>query len=170
MTARVASTVITASSIMLTRLKRMAHGTRFLPTTLSAAKNVNYFSTKTKFSSMTNIQATLLICSVLINSILIVGMYRKLAHLTAAYKGLLETYFSMRDMASEIVKSDKSVLEVLNNANTVHNWYVPSIKYLLIALSKYVEEMKKQAVKDERYEEAKKCNEALLEMYKLINA
>lgn len=119
---------------------------------------------------MTNIQSTLLICCVLINSILIVGMYRKLGHLAAAYKGLLETYFSMRDLASEMVKSNKSVLEVLNNANTVHNWYVPSIKYLLIALSKYVEEMKKQAVKDERYEEAKKCNEALLEMYKLINA
>lgn len=119
---------------------------------------------------MTNIQATLLICSVLINSILIIGMYRKLGHLAAAYKGLLETYFSMRDLTSEMVKSDKSVLEVLKNTNAAHNWYVPSIKYLLIALSKYVEEIKKQAIKDERYEEAKQCNSALLEMYKLINA
>lgn len=119
---------------------------------------------------MTNTQATLLICSVLINSIIIMAMYRKLTYLEAAYKGLSETYFSMRDLASEIVKSDKSVLEVLNNINATHNWYVPSIKYLLIALSKYVEEMKKQAINDERYEEAKQCNSALLEMYKLINA
>lgn len=118
---------------------------------------------------MTNIQAALLIGSVLTNSIFIIGMYRKLTYLEAAYKGLSETYYSMRDLASEMVKSDKSVLEVINNSNALHNWYIPSIKYLLIALSKYVEEMKKQAINNEQYEEAKQCNITLLEMYKLIN-
>lgn len=99
-----------------------------------------------------------------------IATYYKQKKIIASYQGLLETFFSMRELTEKLTESNQGLVDLIKNSNNLHNWYIPSVKYLLIALSKYVEEMKKQSVKDERYEEAKKCNEALLEMYKLINA
>lgn len=96
--------------------------------------------------------------------------YYRQKKIIASYQGLLETFFSLRGLIEELTKGNQSLVELIKNNQNLHNWYIPSVKYLLIALSKYIEEMKKQAIKDERYEEAKKCNEALLEMFKLINA
>lgn len=70
----------------------------------------------------------------------------------------------------KIEEGNKNLSQVFQNVYGLHGWYVPSIKYLLIALVKYVEEMKDQAISNERYEEAKKCNSAIVEMNKLINA
>ncbi len=102
--------------------------------------------------------------------ILSAATYYRQKKIIASYQGLLETFFSLRDLTEKLTEGNQGIVELIKNNQSLHNWYIPSVKYLLIALSKYVEEMKKQAVKDERYEEAKKCNEALLEMYKLINA
>lgn len=49
-------------------------------------------------------------------------------------------------------------------------WYVHSIKYLLIAMCRYIDCIKNEAIKEERYEDAKRCQEAIKEMNKLINA
>ena len=49
-------------------------------------------------------------------------------------------------------------------------WYVHSIKYLLIAMCRYIDSIKEEAVRQERYEDAKRCQEAIKEMNKLINA
>jgi len=102
--------------------------------------------------------------------IIAMATYYRQKKIIASYQGLLETFFSIKELTGKLTEGNQSLVEHVKNEQNLHNWYIPSIKYLLIALSKYVEEMKKQAVKDERYEEAKKCNEALLEMYKLINA
>lgn len=77
---------------------------------------------------------------------------------------------AIEQAAHKIEEGNKNLNEAFNNVYGLHGWYVPSIKYLLIALRKYIEEMKNQAIKEERYEEARKCNEAIKEMNKLIAA
>lgn len=49
-------------------------------------------------------------------------------------------------------------------------WQIQSIKYVLIAMCRYIDSIKNEAVKEERYEDAKRCQEAIKEMNKLINA
>ena len=49
-------------------------------------------------------------------------------------------------------------------------WYVQSIKYILIAMCRYIDCMKNEAIREERYEDAKRCQDAIREMNKLINA
>ena len=49
-------------------------------------------------------------------------------------------------------------------------WYVQSIKYVLIAMCRYIDSIKHKAIKEERYEDAKRCQEAIKEMNKLIDA
>lgn len=49
-------------------------------------------------------------------------------------------------------------------------WYVQSIKYILIAMCRYIDCMKNEAIKEERYEDAKRCQTAITEMNKLINS
>ena len=49
-------------------------------------------------------------------------------------------------------------------------WYVQSIKYVLIAMCRYIDSIKHDAIKEERYEDAKRCQEAIKEMNKLIDA
>lgn len=49
-------------------------------------------------------------------------------------------------------------------------WYVQSIKYVLIAMCRYIDCIKHEAIKEERYEDAKRCQEAIKEMNKLIDA
>lgn len=49
-------------------------------------------------------------------------------------------------------------------------WYVQSIKYVLIAMCRYIDSIKHEAIKEERYEDAKRCQEAIKEMNKLIDA
>lgn len=49
-------------------------------------------------------------------------------------------------------------------------WYVQSVKYILIAMCRYIDSIKHEAIKEERYEDAKRCQEAIKEMNKLINA
>ncbi len=102
--------------------------------------------------------------------LLAAATYYKLKKLSASYQELLKTICSMKEVMEKLIEADKSQLEIFQTQRGLHDWYIPSIKYLLVALSKYVEEMKKQAIKDERYEEARQCNSALLEMYKLIKA
>ena len=72
--------------------------------------------------------------------------------------------------ANKIEEGNKNLNDAFNHIYGLHGWYVPSIKYLLVALAKYIEEMRNQAIKEERYEEARKCNEAIKEMNKLIEA
>ncbi len=101
---------------------------------------------------------------------IVLAAYHRQKKLIVLYQKLLKNNFSIKELLEKIAEGNQNIAELINNSVNLHNWYVPSVKYLLVALSKYIEEMKNQAVKDERYEEAKKCNEALLEMYKLINA
>ena len=49
-------------------------------------------------------------------------------------------------------------------------WYVQSIKYVLIAMCRYIDSSKHEAMKEERYEDAKRCQEVIKEMNKLIDA
>lgn len=49
-------------------------------------------------------------------------------------------------------------------------WQIQSIKYILIAMCRYIDCIKKEAIREERYEDAKRCQEAIQEMNKLINA
>lgn len=49
-------------------------------------------------------------------------------------------------------------------------WYVQSIKYVLIAMCRYIDSIKHEAIKEERYEDAKRCQEVIKEMNKLIDA
>lgn len=49
-------------------------------------------------------------------------------------------------------------------------WYVQSIKYVLIAMCRYIDSIKHEAIKEERCEDAKRCQEAIKEMNKLIDA
>lgn len=49
-------------------------------------------------------------------------------------------------------------------------WYAQSIKYILIAMCRYIDSIKDEAIREERYEDAKRCQEAIKEMNKLINA
>lgn len=49
-------------------------------------------------------------------------------------------------------------------------WYIQSIKYILIAMCRYIDCMKNEAIKEERYEDAKRCQTAITEMNKLINS
>lgn len=49
-------------------------------------------------------------------------------------------------------------------------WYVKSIKYVLIAMCRYIYSIKHEAIKEGRYEDAKRYQEAIKEMNKLINA
>lgn len=49
-------------------------------------------------------------------------------------------------------------------------WYIQSIKYVLIAMCRYIDSIKHEAIKEERYEDAKRCQEVIKEMNKLIDA
>lgn len=50
-----------------------------------------------------------------------------------------------------------------------NTWYIQSVKYILIAMCRYIDCIKHEAIKEERYEDAKRCQEAIKEMNKLIN-
>ena len=60
------------------------------------------------------------------------------------------------------VKHDDEFKKCVANTNI---WYVQSIKYVLIAMCRYID-----SIKEERYEDAKRCQEAIKEMNKLIDA
>lgn len=61
------------------------------------------------------------------------------------------------------VKHDDEFKKCVSDTNI---WYVQSIKYVLIAMCRF----KHEAIKEERYEDAKRCQEAIKEMNKLIDA
>lgn len=65
------------------------------------------------------------------------------------------------------VKHDDEFKKCVADTNI---WYVQSIKYVLIAMCRYIDSIKHEAIKEERYEEAKRCQEAIKEMNKLIDA
>lgn len=50
------------------------------------------------------------------------------------------------------------------------NFKIGSHKYTLVAMRLYVENVKNRAVAEERYEDAQRCQQAINEMTKLINA
>lgn len=65
------------------------------------------------------------------------------------------------------VKHDDEFKKCVADTNI---WYVHSIKYVLIAMCRYIDSIKHEAIKEERYEDAKRCQEAIKEMNKLIDA
>lgn len=67
----------------------------------------------------------------------------------------------------EYLKYDNDFKKCVADTNS---WYVQSIKYILIAMCRYIDCIKHEAIKEERYEDAKRCQEAIKEMNKLINA
>lgn len=65
------------------------------------------------------------------------------------------------------IKHDDEFKKCVTDTNI---WYVQSIKYVLIAMCRYIDSIKQEAIKEERYEDAKRCQEAIKEMNKLIDA
>lgn len=65
------------------------------------------------------------------------------------------------------VKHDDEFKKCVADTNI---WYVQSIKYVLITMCRYIDSIKHEAIKEERYEDAKRCQEAIKEMNKLIDA
>lgn len=65
------------------------------------------------------------------------------------------------------VKHDDEFKKCVADTNI---WYVQSIKYVLIAMCRYIDSIKHEAIKEERYEDAKRYQEAIKEMNKLIDA
>lgn len=75
------------------------------------------------------------------------------------------------------ISTHKQIVEYLNYDDEFKKcvadtnlWYVHSIKYILIAMCRYIDCIKDEAIREERYEDAKRCQEAIKEMNKLINA
>lgn len=65
------------------------------------------------------------------------------------------------------VKHDDEFKKCVANTNI---WYVQSVKYVLIAMCRYIDSIKQEAIKEERYGDAERCQEAIKEINKLIDA
>lgn len=91
-----------------------------------------------------------------IATFIIIGMVLLLRQSLANNKRLLS-----------FVKHDDEFKKCVADTNI---WYVQSIKYVLIAMCRYIDSIKHEAIKEERYEDAKRCQEAIKEMNKLIDA
>lgn len=65
------------------------------------------------------------------------------------------------------LKYDEEFKKCISDTNI---WYVQSVKYILIAMCRYIDSIKNEAIREERYEDAKRCQEAIKEINKLINA
>ena len=80
---------------------------------------------------------------------------------------LLRQSFSSNRQLISYLKHDDEFKKCVADTNI---WYIQSIKYILIAMCRYIDCIKHEAIKEERYEDAKRCQEAIKEMNKLINA
>ncbi len=80
---------------------------------------------------------------------------------------LLRQSISNRRQILSYLKYDEKFKNCIADTNT---WYIQSVKYILIAMCRYIDCIKHEAIKEERYEDAKRCQEAIKEMNKLINA
>lgn len=91
-----------------------------------------------------------------IATIIIVLMAFLLHHSISSHKQLLS-----------YIEYDEEFKKCISDTNI---WYVQSVKYILIAMCRYINSIKNEAIREERYEDAKRCQEAIKEINKLINA
>lgn len=80
---------------------------------------------------------------------------------------LLHQSISSHKQLLSYIEYDEEFKKCISDTNI---WYVQSVKYILIAMCRYIDSIKNEAIREERYEDAKRCQEAIKEINKLINA